>query len=471
MGTKAVNDFILDMHYDKYKLLTRQGESIENRFIKEGNQLPDQFVVIEKKKQSLATNTSDIGVTATNDSRIYPGALLLVDQTLLENNPTLLAVDRAPMTYSIDLPGLSSSESFLRVEEPNNSSVRGAINDLLNRWHQDYGRDHNVAARMQYEQTTAHSMEQLKVKFGSDFEKTGNSLDIDFNSVHSGEKQIQIVNFKQIYYTVSVDAVKNPADVFADTVTVEDLTRRGVSADRPLVYISSVAYGRQVYLKLETTSKSDEVAAAFEALIKGVRIAPQTEWKQILDNTEVKAVILGGDPTSAARVVTGKVDMVEDLIQEGSRFSIDNPGLPVSYTTSFLRDNVVATFQNSTDYIETKVTAYKNGELVLDHSGAYVAQYYVNWQELSYDSQGKERLTARSWERNGQDLTAHFRATIPLKGNVRNLSVRIRECTGLAWEWWRTVYEKTDLPLVRKRTISIWGTTLYPQVEDKVEND
>ena len=107
-------------------------------------------------------------------------------------------------------------------------------------------------------------MEQLKVKFGSDFEKTGNSLDIDFNSVHSGEKQIQIVNFKQIYYTVSVDAVKNPGDVFQDTVTVEDLKQRGISAERPLVYISSVAYGRQVYLKLETTSKSDEVEAALK---------------------------------------------------------------------------------------------------------------------------------------------------------------------------------------------------------------
>ncbi|TVW80176.1 pneumolysin, partial [Streptococcus pneumoniae] len=76
-----------------------------------------------------------------------------------------------------------------------------------------------------------------------------------------------------------------------------------------------------------------------------------------------------------------------------------------------------------------------------------------------------------AWDRNGQDLTAHFTTSIPLKGNVRNLSVKIRECTGLAWEWWRTVYEKTDLPLVRKRTISIWGTTLYPQVEDKIEND
>ena len=269
MTNKAVNDFILAMDYDKKKLLTHQGESIENRFIKEGNQLPDEFVVIERKKRSLSTNTSDISVTATNDSRLYPGALLVVDETLLENNPTLLAVDRAPMTYSIDLPGLASSDSFLQVEDPSNSSVRGAVNDLLAKWHQDYGQVNNVPARMQYEKITAHSMEQLKVKFGSDFEKTGNSLDIDFNSVHSGEKQIQIVNFKQIYYTVSVDAVKNPGDVFQDTVTVEDLRQRGISAERPLVYISSVAYGRQVYLKLETTSKSDEVEAAFDKRSQG----------------------------------------------------------------------------------------------------------------------------------------------------------------------------------------------------------
>ena len=131
----------------------------------------------------------------------------------------------------------------------------------------------------------------------------------------------------------------------------------------------------------------------------------------------------------------------------------------------------MATFQNSSDYTETKVTAYKNGELVLDHSGAYVAQYYVSWQELAYDSQGKEILTARFWERNGQDLTARFRGRLLLGGNVRNLSMRIQECKDLAWEWWRTVYEKTDLPLVRRRRLSIWGTTLYPQIEDKVEND
>ena len=54
----------------------------------------------------------------------------------------------------------------------------------------------------------------------------------------------------------------------------------------------------------------------------------------------------------------------------------------------------------------------------------------------------REVLTPKAWDRNGQDLTAHFTTSIPLKGNVRNLSVKIRECTRLVWEWWRTVYEK-----------------------------
>ena len=101
----------------------------------------------------MSTNTSDISVTATNDSRLYPGALLVVDETLLENNPTLLAVDRAPMTYSIDLPGLASSDSFLQVEDPQQFKFRGAVNDLLAKWHQDYGQVNNVPARMQYEKS------------------------------------------------------------------------------------------------------------------------------------------------------------------------------------------------------------------------------------------------------------------------------------------------------------------------------
>ena len=129
-------------------------------------------------------------------------------------------------------------------------------------------------------------------------------------------------------------------------------------------------------------------------------------------------------------------------------------------------------FKNSTDYVETKVTAYRNGDLLLDHSGAYVAQYYITWNELSYDHQGKEVLTPKAWDRNGQDLTAHFTTSIPLKGMfVISLSKLESVYRALPGNGGVRFMRKTDLPLVRKRTISIWGTTLYPQVEDKVEND
>ncbi|RFT33282.1 alveolysin, partial [Bifidobacteriaceae bacterium NR020] len=38
-------------------------------------------------------------------------------------------------------------------------------------------------------------------------------------------------------------------------------------------------------------------------------------------------------------------------------------------------------------------------------------------------------------------------------------------------EPWRTVYNRTDLPLVRQRTIKNWGTTLWPRVAETVKND
>lgn len=50
MANKAVNDFILAMNYDKKKLLTHQGESIENRFIKEGNQSYPMSLLLSKER-------------------------------------------------------------------------------------------------------------------------------------------------------------------------------------------------------------------------------------------------------------------------------------------------------------------------------------------------------------------------------------------------------------------------------------
>lgn len=466
--TADLNKYLFGLNYDKTNILTRRGEAIENYTNTSTKQQGSEFVVVEKVKKNLSSGHADVAINGNGD--IYLGALFKANQDLLENKPQQISLDRSKGRISVDLPGMVGGDSYVDAN-PTASGMQEGVNTLLNRWHEKYAAKNPAPARMQYESTSAYSMNQLKAKFGSDFEKVGVNLKIDFEAVNKGEKQIEVVDFKQVYYTANFDAPKNPSDVFASGVTVDQLKERGIDENTPPVYVSSVSYGRQMYVKFETTSKSTELKAAINAVIKGVPIKAESEWARVLKNTTVTVSIVGGNADGAARVVTGTVEDLKKLIQEGATFSTQNPAVPISYKTAFLKDNQVATIQSNTDYIETKVTSYKNGYLNLQHKGAYIARYYVYWDEVTYDKDGIESIRSRQWEHNGQNRTAGFQTELQFKGNVRNIRVKIQEKTGLAWEPWRTVYNRTDLPLVQKRTIINSGTTIRPKYEEKVENN
>ena len=466
--TAELNNYLFGLNYDKTNILTRRGEAIENYTNTSTKQQGSEFVVVEKVKKNLSSGHADVAINGNGD--IFLGALFKANQDLLENKPQQISLDRSKGRISVDLPGMVDGDSYVDAN-PTASGMQEGVNTLLNRWHEKYATKNPAPARMQYESTSAYSMNQLKAKFGSDFEKVGVNLKIDFEAVNKGEKQVEVVDFKQIYYTANFDAPKNPSDVFAPGVTVDQLKTRGIDEKTPPVYVSSVSYGRQMYVKFETTSKSTELKAAINAVIKGVPIKPESEWARVLKNTTVTVSIVGGNADGAARVVTGTVEDLKKLIQEGATFSTQNPAVPISYKTAFLKDNQVATIQSNTDYIETKVTSYKNGYLNLQHKGAYIARYYVYWDEVTYDKDGVESIRSRQWEDNGKNRTAGFQTELQFKGNVRNVRVKIQEKTGLVWEPWRTVYNRTDLPLVQKRTIINSGTTLRPKYDEKVENN
>ena len=463
--TAELNNYLSGLNYDKTNILTRRGEAIENYTNTSTKQQGNEFVVVEKVKKNLSNGSADVAINGNGD--IFLGALFKANQDLLENKPQQISLDRSKGRISVDLPGMVGGDSYVDAN-PTASGMQEGVNTLLNRWHEKYAAKNPAPARMQYESTSAYSMNQLKAKFGSDFEKVGANLKFDFEAVNKGEKQIEVVDFKQIYYTANFDAPKNPSDVFAPGVTVDQLKARGIDEKTPPVYVSSVSYGRQMYVKFETTSKSTELKAAIDAVIKGVPIKAESEWARVLKDTKVTVSIVGGNADRAGRVVTGTVEDLKSLIQEGATFSTQNPAVPISYKTAFLKDNQVATIQSNTDYIETKVTSYKNGFLNLHHKGAYIARYYVYWDEVTYDKDGVESIRSRQWEHNGKNRTAGFQTELQFKGNVRNIRVKIQEKTGLVWEPWRTVYNRTDLPLVQKRTIINSGTTIRPKYDEKV---
>jgi len=274
-----------------------------------------------------------------------------------------------------------------------------------------------------------------------------------------------VAAYKQIFYTVNAELPNNPSDIFDDSVTFKDLTRKGVSNAAPPVMVSNVAYGRTIYVKLETTSKSKDVQSAFKALLKDNSVQASGQYKDIFEESSFTAVVLGGDAKAHNKVVTKDFDVIRDVIKDNAEFSLTNPGYPISYTSVFLKDNSIASVNNRTDYIETTSTEYSKAKINLDHTGAYVAQFEVSWDEFSYDENGNEVLTHKTWDGNYQDKTAHYSTTIPLPANSKNIRIYARECTGLAWEWWRTIIDEYNVPLTNEINVSIGGTTLYPSAD------
>ena len=458
---EEINSGIYGLKYNKNEVLAVNGDNIESFIPKEGKNAGEKFIVVERKKRSLTTSPVDISIIDAVNDRTYPGALQLADDAFLDNRPTILMVKRKPINISVDLPGLQG-ENTIKVDNPTYGNVAGSIDKLVSKWDEKYSSTHTLPARTQYSESMVYSKSQISSALNINGKILENSLGIDFDAVANNEKKVMVLAYKQIFYTASAQLPNNPSELFDESVRFKDLTQKGVSNETPPLMVSNVAYGRTVYVKLETTSNSKDVQAAFKALIKNVDVKNNEQYKDIYESSSFTAVVLGGDAQEHNKVVTKDFDEIRKVIKDNATFSTKNPAYPISYTSVFLKDNSVAAIHNKTDYIETTATEYSKGKITLDHSGAYVAQFKISWDELSYDKDGNEILTPKTWDGNFKDKTAHFSTEIPLKANARNIKIEARECTGLAWEWWRTVINEEDVPLTKNIKVSIWGTTLYP---------
>lgn len=449
------------LQYDPKKVLVYHGEPVES--FKKGERIEEngKYIVIEREKVSISEPNLDIGVIDSIVDFTYPGALLLANTNLVENKPDPITVARNKTQFSIDLPGLEKQGIFV-VDNPDYASVSAAVQEKFNFWNKNYADTHSIVARSQYTETMVYNESQMMAKFGFGMKKASQSLNIDFSAIAKTKTSVFIASFRQIFYTVSMSPMPSqPSEVFADTVTWDDLVRYGVDNENPPVFVYKVAYGRTIYVKLESSSTSKDVEGAFHAVMKGVDISGNAAYKNIIDNTSFTAVVIGGGVEAQDRVLKLKdMSEVRNVIAEYSACNAKNPGYPISYATCFLKDNKLAAIQNTAEYVKSTSTEYSNAVVKLEHTGGYVAQFKVTWNEVTYDEKGEKKIEAKGWGRNSSDLTAPFSTEISIPGNSENLCVFAKECTGLAWEWWRTVFDKSNVPLLPSRTFHIYGTTL-----------
>jgi len=109
-----------------------------------------------------------------------------------------------------------------------------------------------------------------------------------------------------------------------------------------------------------------------------------------------------------------------------------------------------AKFKNDCPEIGNMVA--KKNELTVTQGGAYVA-----WVNLTYTQNGK---TVVAQDQKG--LTGGWRKVYSIPKDAKNIRLLIKDATGLVWDPWKVVIDKT-WPMPPNECIKVYGTTLDPK--------
>lgn len=454
-----IDGYIRGLKYLPRVLLSvQQDGATESAPVTTRSQTGNAVIITTKRRHSLRKNLSEVAILRPSAGVVFPGALLSADRNLMEGQPTPIALPRAPLTLSVDLPGLENSRR--KITDPSNSSVQDAVAAILEDWNQRAGSQGYVnAARSYVEVKSVFSSQQVALDLGFNAKWASGSASSQLSVSSDAETSTVLAYFKQVFYTVTMDTPENPSSVFADGVTLDDI-RDLIGADNPPAYVRSVDFGRILMLKMETTSrqtKMDLQGALRQVTSGGVEgsASVKAKYAEIVRNAAFTVVAIGGGAQTAASFTGSDQDLkgLKDYIQKDATFRRDNPGAPIAYTVAFLKDNQIANMGFTTDYTESESVQYPNGFIRLRHSGAYVARFKVSWEEP--DESGK--YVSRSWS-SGQE-TAGYTHQVDLPGDARKVKIRAEAATGLAWDPWGEVLNVTlDGP--DQKGYRITGTTL-----------
>jgi thiol-activated cytolysin len=413
-----------------------------------------------QKKASL--DATSITILSPVGGVVYPGALLKANRNLAEGRPDPVSVYRAPMTLSIDLPGLGT-DGTVTVADATNSSVQTSVESMLQKW---YPKKLAQQARQSLEAKKASSQEQVSLDLGFSAKWASNSVKSNLSVNTSSKSSTTVALFRQVYYTVTMDIPRSPGSVFGTLVTLADV--KGIAdANNPTAYVKSVDYGRLIFVKMETNSS--ETDADLQGSLKyatggGVTTnsSLQAKYKKIVDNSTFTVLTLGGNAQAATKVFNSSdANALQDLITESATFSEKNPGYPIAYTVNFLKDNQLAQMSFTNDYTEWTCKEYGSGFIKLKHDGGYVAKFSVTWDET--DSSGTKKV-GKSW--SSGEKTAGWSYTLNLPGDATQVRIKALAATGLAWDPWGEIMNLTRSGPTNK-TYRAYGTTLDRKYDEQ----
>ncbi|MDT7829557.1 thiol-activated cytolysin family protein [Pricia sp. S334] len=270
---------------------------------------------------------------------IFPGAILK-GETIPTGEYVPIVADRAPITLSASLTNISGSP-VVQITDPKLSTVREGIKTQI----LDQEVTGATAAKVNFSISEVYSEEHLKLAIGVNYRSAVQKVSGSFDFSKSTYQHKFVLKYFQVYYTIDMDPPKNPSDLFT---SVPDINSLGSTSP---VYVATVTYGRMVIYTIESNYSITEIDTAFKAALDpGNEGSVDTEYENVISESKVEALVIGGSGSDAAQTVNGPADVYQ-YISNGGDYSKDSPGAPLSYKLRYLKQGTpVARVVLSSEY-------------------------------------------------------------------------------------------------------------------------
>jgi hypothetical protein len=435
-----IDTYIKGLIYNPEDLLNAQNidglpsKTTEKSEIKVNDPVKGQIETCTKKDFNLKTNFTEIAILRPNNGAIYPGALVGGNGNMLNGIPDPISINRGPMLLNLDLPGIGEEGSIL-VEEPSNTAVQVELDKALEYWNENnYDGNYTIASQSSSVTSTFFSSEQMSMDLGMNVKWAGNSVSSQLNISSSSQRKVASKVFKQIFYTVTMNTPLAPSSMFRNDVSLAAV-QNSFNETNPPAYVSSVSYGRIIMIKIE--NESSAFSSELEAVLDYASSEGDVDLKydEILRSSVVTVVTLGGnaEATSELNNITSGENgngYLRDIITgKNAVYGRDNPGVPISYTIRYLKDNKLAKLGYTTDYTYTDCSSQD-----FEHASIKVTndlRTYNAYAKISYsylDEAGKVKAyESSSWVKIKDESSKTF--SFP-KGSW-NVEIEIERSEGI----------------------------------------
>ena len=263
---------------------------------------------------------------------VYPGCVLKGGTIANGTYAMITSHKTGDVTFSISLsPADPSKAHETSATVPN--IRKSEYQEVWNKWATMDWKESPVTTIQSVEKI--NSQEELVTKLGVAVTApvANGSINLGFN--FNKKKNHILARLIQKHFTVSTDAPKK-GTIF------ESIDKDALDGYQP-VYISSINYGRIIYLSIETDEKERNINEAIEfALnkIKGVDVNVSADqavnYRKMLAKSDVHITVLGGGKTIQQEILKGDIDSFQRFL------AADIPMeqmYPISFSLRYAVDN------------------------------------------------------------------------------------------------------------------------------------